>query len=76
LINSFKMGAYELQYNNLDRIREFAVEFELVVNPVYPMPHMKEMLSRCKDLNVLMGIGRNITRNTHSSPSAVDRMSV
>jgi len=48
-----------LEYDNLDKIRELAVEFELIVNPVYPMPHMKEMLSRCKDLNILMGIISN-----------------
>ena len=48
-----------LEYNNLDKIRELAVEFELIVNPVYPMPNMKEMLSRCKDLNILMGIISN-----------------
>lgn len=47
------------KYIDQDKIRELAVEFELTVNPVYPMPHMKEMLSRCKDLNILMGIISN-----------------
>jgi putative hydrolase of the HAD superfamily len=27
---------------NLDKIRAFALEFELIVNPVYPMPHLKK----------------------------------
>ncbi len=54
-----KIWMQVLEYNNLDKIRELAVEFELIVNPVYPMPHLKEMLSRCKDLNVLMGIISN-----------------
>ena len=39
--------------------REFAVEFEWIVNPVYPMPHLSEMLSRCREMNVLMGIISN-----------------
>jgi putative hydrolase of the HAD superfamily len=44
---------------NLDKIRAFALEFELIVNPVYPMPHLKKMLSVLKDRNILMGIISN-----------------
>jgi putative hydrolase of the HAD superfamily len=48
-----------LENNDPDTIRGFAVEFELIVNPVYPMPHLEKMLAICKDLNVLMGIISN-----------------
>ncbi len=34
-----------LNNNNSDMVREFAVEFEMIVNPVYPMPNLKETLS-------------------------------
>jgi putative hydrolase of the HAD superfamily len=39
--------------------REFAVEFEWIVNPVFPMPHLSKMLSACREMNVLMGIISN-----------------
>jgi len=42
-----------------DLITEFAVEYEMVVNPVYPMPHAQELLSRIRKKNVLMGIISN-----------------
>ncbi len=48
-----------LENDNLDMVRNFAVEFELIVNPVYPMPHLKEMLSACKESNIMMGIISN-----------------
>ena len=40
-------------------IRQFAVEFELIVNPVYPMPNLEIMLSACRDQRKLMGIISN-----------------
>ena len=40
-------------------IRQFAIEFELIVNPVYPMPHLKETLSACKKRGLTMGIISN-----------------
>jgi len=42
-----------------EEIRAFALEFELIVNPAYPMPHLKQMLSGLKDRNILMGIISN-----------------
>jgi len=44
---------------NPEEIRAFALEFELIVNPVYPMPHLEKMLSVLKDRNILMGIISN-----------------
>jgi putative hydrolase of the HAD superfamily len=48
-----------LENDDLETVRAFAVEFELIANPVYPMPHLKELLAGCKDLNLLMGIISN-----------------
>jgi len=48
-----------LENDNLKTVREFAVQFELLTNPVYPMPHLEKLLSACQDSNVLMGIISN-----------------
>jgi len=48
-----------LEIEELDAVRAFAVEFELIVNPVYPMPNLEKMLSGCKKLKVSMGIISN-----------------
>jgi putative hydrolase of the HAD superfamily len=45
--------------NGSDFIRRFAVEFEMLVNPVYPMPHIKELLLGCKGLKLPLGIISN-----------------
>ena len=48
-----------LDIEERDAVRTFAVEFELIVNPVHPMPNLEKMLSCCKKLKVLMGIISN-----------------
>lgn len=48
-----------LEIEELEAVRAFAVEFELIVNPVYPMPNLEKMLSECKKSMVLMGIISN-----------------
>ncbi len=40
-------------------IKKFAIEFELIVNPVCPMPHTEELLSCCKKKRIPMGIISN-----------------
>jgi putative hydrolase of the HAD superfamily len=45
--------------NDLDFIRSFAVEFEMLINPAYPMPHTKELLLECKNSKLLLGIISN-----------------
>jgi putative hydrolase of the HAD superfamily len=40
-------------------IRQFAVEFEMIVNPVWTMPHLESMLSACRQKKLLMGIISN-----------------
>ncbi|MCJ7539000.1 MAG: HAD family hydrolase [Desulfobacterales bacterium] len=48
-----------LEIDDLAMVRAFAMEFELIVNPVYPMPNLEKTISACKDLDVLMGIISN-----------------
>ena len=48
-----------LDNKNLDPVRMFADEFESLVNPVYPMPHLSKLLLACKAGNILMGIISN-----------------
>jgi putative hydrolase of the HAD superfamily len=48
-----------LNLDTLEAAREFALEYELIVNPVYPMPHLREMLEACKSAKIFMGIISN-----------------
>ncbi len=41
------------------KIRQFAELFELIVNPVYPMPKLGELLTACKESGIVMGIISN-----------------
>ena len=45
--------------DDLETVREFAVTFELIANPVYPMPNLETMLSVCQESDVLLGIISN-----------------
>ena len=54
-----RIWAHVLEIEELDAVRAFAVEFEMMVNPVYPMPNLEKMLSGLKKLKVLMGIISN-----------------
>ena len=51
-MNVFGKGKHE-------EVREFAELFELIVNPVYPMPGLRELLEVCQDSGILMGIISN-----------------
>lgn len=48
-----------LEIDDLETVREFAVTYELIANPVYPMPNLETMLSVCQDSNVVLGIISN-----------------
>ncbi len=48
-----------LPEDNLDIVRRFAVEFELLVNPVYPMPNLAKMLDACRRRSIRMGVISN-----------------
>ncbi len=40
-------------------IRRFAIEYEMVVNPVWPMPRMRQLLSFCRRNKIILGIVSN-----------------
>lgn len=42
-----------------DRIRSFAVEFEMTMNPVWPMPGLKALIHACRKSGVRLGIISN-----------------
>jgi putative hydrolase of the HAD superfamily len=48
-----------LQAGDKDSIRQFAVEFELISNPVSPMPNLSDLLSACRRQGLWMGIISN-----------------
>jgi putative hydrolase of the HAD superfamily len=48
-----------LQNENQHSIRKFAAEFELISNPVYPMPNLAGMLSACRQRGLWLGIISN-----------------
>lgn len=48
-----------LNFPHLERARNFAVEFEFIVNPVCPMPNIGALLSFCRSRGLTMGIISN-----------------
>jgi putative hydrolase of the HAD superfamily len=58
-VNIDRIWMKVLSNDDTDIIRQFAVEFELVVNPVYPMPNLEKILSACRHGSILMGIISN-----------------
>lgn len=48
-----------LENSNLDGVRKFATEFELLTNPIYPMPHLSEMIATFNARKMLMGLISN-----------------
>lgn len=46
-------------FENRRLIKKFAIEYELVINPVWPMPHAEELFYRCKNRVIPMGIISN-----------------
>ncbi|BBO66976.1 hydrolase [Desulfosarcina alkanivorans] len=45
--------------NDLPRLKDFALEYELIVNPVYPMPGLRDLLDACQTGKVPMGLISN-----------------
>ena len=60
-----------LKIDDREEMRHLAIEYDLIVNPVYPMPNLKEMLSGCRKRNILMGIISNAQFYTPSLFSAL-----
>ena len=48
-----------LAIDDMRRVRKFAIEYELIVNPVYPMPNLEALLSACRQNGLAMGIISN-----------------
>ena len=48
-----------LQNENQTAVRQFAAEFEYITNPVFPMPHLSDLLTACREQGLLMGIISN-----------------
>lgn len=48
-----------LEIDDIQLVHKFAIEFELIVNPVYPMPNLKNLLAACRQQNLAMGIISN-----------------
>ena len=48
-----------LNINDLERIKNFAIEYEWLVNPVYPMPGLSTMLGKLKQMDMHLGIVSN-----------------
>ncbi|MGD8294729.1 MAG: HAD family hydrolase [Desulfobacterales bacterium] len=44
---------------DIKMVKQFALEFELIVNPVYPMPNLQKMLSTFQRQGILMGLISN-----------------
>ena len=42
-----------------EELVRFAIEFEMVFNPVWPMPHLPELLTSCRELDIPLGIISN-----------------
>jgi putative hydrolase of the HAD superfamily len=62
-----------LKIDDREEMRRLAIEYELIVNPVYPMTNLKEMLSGSRKRHVLMGIISNAQFYTpHLFPALLD----
>lgn len=45
--------------NDVERLKALAMDVELIVNPVYPMPGLQPLLVACRRRNICMGIVSN-----------------
>jgi putative hydrolase of the HAD superfamily len=60
-----------LSTDDAARVKRFALEYEMVVNPVYPMPGLEDLLSACRGQNLLLGI---ISNAQFYTPRLLERM--
>ncbi|MBS3758752.1 MAG: HAD family hydrolase, partial [Desulfobacterales bacterium] len=44
---------------DIETARRFAIEFEMIANPGYPMPHLADILTSLRDKGMIMGIISN-----------------
>lgn len=48
-----------LPFKDPGRIRQFATSFELILNPVWPMPHAHALIRACRKAGIILGIISN-----------------
>ncbi len=48
-----------LACDDIEQARKFAIEYELIANPVYPMPNLAKLLTACRQQNRPMGLVSN-----------------
>jgi putative hydrolase of the HAD superfamily len=48
-----------LPFKDPVRIRHFATAFELILNPVWPMPHTHALIRACRNAGIILGIISN-----------------
>lgn len=48
-----------LGMKDAERVEAFAMDYEMAVNPIYPMPGLEELLSACRKKNLTLGIISN-----------------
>lgn len=48
-----------LAFDDSQRLRKFAVEFEMIMNPVWPMPGLEKLLEHCRYCGIRLGIISN-----------------
>jgi putative hydrolase of the HAD superfamily len=48
-----------LSLQDVETARQFAAEYELITNPVWPMPHLVELLDACRRSGIRLGIISN-----------------
>jgi putative hydrolase of the HAD superfamily len=48
-----------LKTDDLDSIRRFAIEYEMIANPVFPMPNLDQTLTACRQKKLTMGLISN-----------------
>ena len=54
-----KIWLQVLASDDIERARKFSIEYELIANPVFPMPHLTQLLDACKERNCHMGLISN-----------------
>ena len=58
-VDIVRIWQHVLDIESIQAVSDFALEFEIIANPVYPMPHLAELLSACRDRGIHMGIISN-----------------
>lgn len=48
-----------LPFTSLQKVRTFAMEFEMIMNPVWPMPGLQDLIATCRNNGIRLGIISN-----------------